>query len=110
MTDPDVQQAFLAEIREALRAGPRGAQLDAAIVARFWGFQLKDILVPVHLWHGEQDRNVPPAMGRNLAASMPASHATFYRDEAHLSLMRHHAHDILAALGGASDGARQTSE
>ena len=104
MANPDVQQAFLAVIREALRGGPRGAQLDAAIVASPWGFQLEDIPVPVHLWHGEQDRNVPPAMGRYLAVSIPASHATFYRDEAHLSLMRHHAHDILVALGGASDG------
>ncbi|MCZ2857484.1 alpha/beta fold hydrolase [Blastococcus sp. VKM Ac-2987] len=98
MADPEVQQAFLAEVREALRTGARGAQHDAALLARPWGFRLEDIRAPVYIWHGEQDRNVPPQTSRRLAAAIPSSRTRFYPDEAHLSLMRHHAGEILAQL------------
>jgi hypothetical protein len=33
LTRPDFQRAFIALIQEGLRAGPRGAQLDTALMA-----------------------------------------------------------------------------
>jgi pimeloyl-ACP methyl ester carboxylesterase len=98
MADSAKQQAFLATLREALRQGPRGVQEDAAQVVRPWGFQLEEIAVPVHLWHGNADLNAPVAMGRYLAEHLPQCHAAFYPNEGHLSLVEHHAQEILGVL------------
>ena len=35
-----------------------------------WGFNLARIDIPVELWHGELDRNVPIAHGYRLAAAL----------------------------------------
>ena len=92
---PDFQRAFVAVIQEGLRAGPRGAQLDTALMASPWDFRAQDIRVPVHIWHGEADANAPLAMGHYMAATIPNSHASFYPGEGHLSLI---AKDIEAIL------------
>ena len=39
------------------------ATLDKILTMRPWGFDLEDVSTEVHLWHGEDDRVVPPAMG-----------------------------------------------
>ena len=36
-----------------------------------WGFELSDVQVPVKLWHGGRDRNVPIAHGRRSRARFP---------------------------------------
>jgi len=51
--------------------------------------------MPVHLWHGEVDRDTPIAMGRSLAAAIPKSQAHFYPDEGHLSVFVNHVQNIL---------------
>ncbi len=51
----------------------------------------------VHLWHGEADTNVPPAMGRYLAAAIPHCRPHFYRNEGHL-LAVNRMKEIQAAL------------
>jgi hypothetical protein len=50
------------------------------------------------LWHGERDDNVPVAAGRYLASALPDCRATFYADEAHLSVWLRRRRDILSAL------------
>ena len=95
---PDFQRAFIAVIQEGLRAGPRGAQLDAALMASPWDFRPQDIRVGVHLWHGEEDANAPLAMGRYMAATIADIHAFFYPGEGHLSLMANHVEEILNDL------------
>ncbi len=54
--------------------------------------------VPVALWHGERDRNVPVAHGRYLAGVIPGCRATFYPADAHLSTFVNHRREFLAAL------------
>ena len=95
---PDFQRAFIALIQEGLRAGPRGAQLDTALMASPWDFRPQDIRVAVQLWHGEADANAPPAMGQYLSATIPNSHASYYQGEGHLSLMAKHLEEILNVL------------
>ena len=90
----------MACFQESCRQGPRGPVLDVGLMARPWGFDLAAIKVPVLLWHGERDRNVPAAHGRYLAGAISTCRATFYPDEAHLSLPRNHQREILSALAG----------
>jgi pimeloyl-ACP methyl ester carboxylesterase len=81
---PEIRDALLAEVKEAFRQGSRGAACELRLYSRKWGFRLRDITMPVYLWQGEADANVPPAMGRYLAAKIPGCRATFYPGEGHL--------------------------
>jgi pimeloyl-ACP methyl ester carboxylesterase len=95
---PDFRQGFIAMIREALLAGPRGAQWDAALMVSLWDFRPQDIQLAVYLWHGEKDENAPLAMGRFMADAIPNSQVRFYPDEGHLSLMSKYIEEILYVL------------
>lgn len=98
LTQPEFQRGFVAMLKEALRHGPRGAQVDTALMVSPWGFSPQAITAPVQLWHGEADRNAPIAMGRYLAAAIPHSQAHFYPGEGHLSLLAKHIDEILNCL------------
>jgi hypothetical protein len=78
LTRPEFQDRFFAMIREALRAGPRGAQWDTALMVGPWDFCSQDIRSEVYLWHGEMDASAPLAMGRYMAAAIPNSQAFSY--------------------------------
>jgi pimeloyl-ACP methyl ester carboxylesterase len=97
---PEVRHGFMACFEEACRRGVRGPVQDVALLAKPWGFDLGQIAVPVLLWHGERDGNVPVAHGRHLAKSIPGCRATFYPNEAHLSLLLNHHNEILGSLAG----------
>jgi pimeloyl-ACP methyl ester carboxylesterase len=98
LAHPEVQQVFIEMVREALRAGPGGVQWDTALMVSPWDVRPQDIRMPVHLWYGDMDTHAPPAMGHYLAAAIPESHATFYPNEGHLSLIYNHAEGILGVL------------
>src|SRR5262249_19486020 len=95
---PEIRDGFMACYQESCRQGPRGPVWDVALMACPWGFDLAAIRVPVRLWQGERDRNVPAAHGRYLAGALSNCCATFYPDEAHLSLPLNHQREILGAL------------
>jgi len=97
---PEIRDAFMACFQESCRQGPKGPVWDMGLMARPWGFDLAAINIPVLLWQGERDRNVPVAHGRYLAGIIPTCRATFYPDEAHLSLLLNHQREILSALAG----------
>ena len=63
-----------------------------------WDFHPQEIAVTVHLWHGEDDREIPIAMSRDLAAALPKSQAYIYPGEGHLSVMANHVQEILDVL------------
>ena len=98
LTRPEFQGRFIAMIREALRAGPRGAQWDTGLMVSPWDFRPQDIQLAVYLWHGEKDGNAPLAMGRFMADAIPKSQVRFYPDEGHLSLISKYIEEILYVL------------
>jgi pimeloyl-ACP methyl ester carboxylesterase len=81
---PEVRDVLVADITEAFRQGIAGAAGDVALLGRPWGFSLREIEPEVHLWQGEADTLVPPAMGRYLAEQIPQCHATMLPGEGHL--------------------------
>ena len=85
-------------LKGAIRSGARGAQWDTALTVSRWEFRLQDIAMKVYLWYGERDRNVSPAMGRYLEATLPNSDASTYPSEGHFSLIINHAEEILSVL------------
>jgi pimeloyl-ACP methyl ester carboxylesterase len=97
-----IRNGFIRCFEEACRQGTRGPATDVALIARPWGFDLAAVKVPVLLWHGERDRNVPVACGRYLARVLPNCRAAFYANEAHLSLPLNHQAELLGALAKAA--------
>ena len=100
---PAVRDAFFRDLRHAsATTGQAGAQ-DFRLFARDWGFRLEDITVPVHIWQGDVDRNVPPAHGRRLADRIPGAVLHEIPGEGHL-LFVDHMPDILSTVvtGGSS--------
>ncbi len=94
---PGVRELFMASFGEAFRQGTDGVAWEGWLLARPWGFPLEEITVPTHLWQGEADVVVTPAMGRYLAASIPHCTAHFLPGAGHLLLFTHWA-EILSVM------------
>jgi pimeloyl-ACP methyl ester carboxylesterase len=95
---PEIMAMFKQDTTEAFRSGSRGAAWETLMYARPWGFGLEGIAMEVHLWQGEQDKNVAPSMGHYQARAIPNCRANFYPDEGHISLAVNHIEEILATL------------
>jgi pimeloyl-ACP methyl ester carboxylesterase len=95
---PEMVKGVVDTFGEALRSGIAGVHHEAGLYAHPWGFRLEAITAEVHLWHGEQDDDVLVSVGRYVAGAIPNCHATFFKDEGHLSLIPKHVRDILSIL------------
>lgn len=94
---PAVRDAFLRDLRHASSTTAQAGAQDFQIFARDWGFRLEDITVPVHIWQGDVDRNVPPSHGRLQADAIPGAVLHEIPGEGHL-LFVDHMQDILGKL------------
>ena len=88
-----------ASMVESFRQGSRRLAYEARLLARPWGFDMERIRCDrVFVWHGELDQNVPAYFGRLVGQAIPGCMAVFYPDEAHLSIIVHHANAIVSTL------------
>lgn len=99
LEQPALQQAFLEEGRRASRTNARATAQDFALFTRPWGFRLEDVRVPVDVYCGELDVNVPVAHGRRQADRIPNAKLHCFADEAHLLFVAHADEILLAAAG-----------
>jgi pimeloyl-ACP methyl ester carboxylesterase len=99
---PDVQERFAMTRREAFRQGVDGAVLDLILLHQPWGFELEDIAVTTHWWHGSLDPIAPLATVRE-ATTRTEIQLTIYEDEGHAVSFEHGA-EILAELAATSEG------
>lgn len=97
---PELADLLYDSTLEALRQGTRGARHELYLYSRRWGFRLDRIEVPVLLWHGEKDKNVPPSMGRYQAEKIPNCTATFLPNEGHMGCIANHLDDVFSAVLG----------
>jgi pimeloyl-ACP methyl ester carboxylesterase len=84
---PEVREILIADITDAFRQDSRGAAWDIVLLGRPWGFALREIKPEVHLWQGEADTLVPPAMGRYQASQIPRSHLRLFPGQGHLLII-----------------------
>ncbi len=61
--------------RAALLGDVRALRHDGLIYTSDWGFDLREIRLPVRFWHGDEDWNIPLALAQKTAALLP--HAIF---------------------------------
>lgn len=101
VSSADAMRIFAQDMPESYRRGGKPGVDDMRAVLLDWGFRLEDIRArKIFLWQGEADPNVPPAMGRYLAATIPNVEATFVPNEGHFLYITHWS-DILKQLAEA---------
>ena len=87
-----------ASMRGALVTGVDGWLDDDLAFAKPWGFEVGDVAVPVVLWHGDEDRFVPPAHGRWLAERLANVDAHLSAEDGHLTLITRRVPEVHAWL------------
>ena len=88
---------FFENLDEMVKHGSEGAYWDARVFLGEWGFDCADIEMPVSLFYGADDQNVPIQMGEYYREAIPTTEATFYEGEGHF-IMYSRAGEILRSL------------
>ncbi len=102
---PEIIEIFSEAAKEAHRQGVQGDAWEWQLYVRSWGFSLKDITMPLKLWYGLYDQQVPIGMGRYLANELPNADLIEVEDGGHFSTINNHIDDIFSYLCKHSDGA-----
>jgi|SRR5687767_3674859 len=87
--DPVQVESLLESFREYGRQGAMGYAWEAVAVLQPWSFQLADISMPVHLWHGAQDPRVPLATQEFAAETIPDARFTVWADAGHFGTAKY---------------------
>lgn len=98
LRDPQVRDKLLMTIREAFRAGARGAIHDLQLYASNRGEEINRIKTPIRFWHGVADRTVPITHARFLSGLIEHADIREYPHEGHFSLPVNCGDVILAEL------------
>jgi pimeloyl-ACP methyl ester carboxylesterase len=96
MSDPDrelirdraVADFYANDMREAFRQGVRGPADDAILLYQDWGFNLEEIAIPVHIFHGQEDKFAPYSFAEYLHHTIPQTTLHAYPQEGHLFLYK----------------------
>lgn len=94
---PESIELLAQSVREGFRSGWRGVAWDDVLINRDWGFGPAEIRVPIELWHGDLDVNVPPHAGEYLHREIPNSTLIMMPGQGHFVLLTHWR-PVLAAL------------
>ncbi|MEC3956176.1 alpha/beta hydrolase [Nocardia sp. CDC153] len=97
--DAELTAKLEENLRRSFEQGSRGFATDIRLVfTREWGFALTDVTVPVQVWHGDADGNVPADDAHRLAAALPHGRLHIVPGAGHLLFVDRPA-DILASMG-----------
>jgi pimeloyl-ACP methyl ester carboxylesterase len=94
----DREAVLSSVINECLLQGTRGAVYDVRLYVKPWDFNIRDIRLPVIMFHGEEDRNAPLAMIQSLISRYPAATLQAFTGEAHFSTLLNHFDSIARTL------------
>jgi pimeloyl-ACP methyl ester carboxylesterase len=81
-----LREGFLDDLCHPSPTAARAAARDFWLFTRRWDVDLAGLAVPAHVWHGSQDRNVPVAHARVIAARCPAAQLHIVDGGRHLLL------------------------
>ena len=85
-------------LNEGLRSGTQGTAWDLQLYFRKWDFNLDEIRMPLTLFYGEDDRNVPIDLVKQIAATLPTTKLVMYPNEGHISVVVNQIEAIAKAL------------
>jgi pimeloyl-ACP methyl ester carboxylesterase len=82
--DASIRDAMLDDLRQASATTGRAAARDFWLFSRAWDVDISQIQVPVDVWQGTEDRNVPLAHGRVIANLCPTAELHVVEGGGHL--------------------------
>lgn len=82
--DAAIRDAMLDDLRNASPSTGRAAARDFWLFARAWDVDISQIKVPVDVWQGTEDRNVPFPHGRVIANRCPTAELHVVEGGGHL--------------------------
>jgi pimeloyl-ACP methyl ester carboxylesterase len=91
-------QALNESAIEAMRQSTKGCAWDVLMYLRPLDFDLEEIQIPLKLFHGEQDRNIPISMAKRAIDRLPTAKLITYPDEGHISVVVNQFEAIVQAL------------
>lgn len=86
LSDPRLFRIMMRSGRVAMLSPFQAVRWDGNLYSSDWGFDLADIEVPVHFWHGDQDGNIPLALAQKAAARIPKARFKTCAGHGHFSL------------------------
>jgi pimeloyl-ACP methyl ester carboxylesterase len=111
LASPQLRDMIAQSLREGFANGPAGWFDDAWCLSSTWGFALRDIALPVHMWYGEIDRNVPLKAVERMAAELNVALLELIPGGGHLSWLAQaqSVHETLLAAPSPHAGDRRKS-
>jgi pimeloyl-ACP methyl ester carboxylesterase len=94
----EVQAVLMDSLREAFRQGPEGWFDDSWVLSNDWGFDLGDVRLPVHMWYGELDRNVPLNAMKRMGQELQVASLTVIPGAGHLGWLAQEEEVLLTLL------------
>lgn len=94
---PEFKAMFLDDLLNGSRRQLAAPLADVVLFARYWGFRLDEVQVPVHWWHGDADHIVPFAHGEQAVSRLPDARLYPIPGESHLAGLGH-AEQILRTV------------
>jgi pimeloyl-ACP methyl ester carboxylesterase len=86
---PDVRRMLVESLTEAFVNGPVGWFDDSWALSNPWGFELGEVPVPVRMWYGEADRNVPLKAVQKMAEQLKVDSLEIIPGAGHLGWLTH---------------------
>ena len=80
---------LIRDAQEAFRQGTRAVAEETLLNYQAWGFALGDIAIPVHLFHGTEDKLVPFSFGEFKARHLPQARFNRLPGKGHFHLLLH---------------------
>ncbi len=87
--DDAYAEHFVANLQEAMRQSLDGLVDDQIAIVSPWGFDLTEITIPISVWHGTLDDNVPVGHAYWFAEHIPNPTVHIEEGEGHLSISVH---------------------
>jgi pimeloyl-ACP methyl ester carboxylesterase len=101
LADDDARELFADALSYGFAGGWRGYYDDNRAFFMPWGFDVRDIEVPVALFYGDADLMVPPTHGAWLASTLRRASIHHVAEEGHLSIYARHFDEIATELAAA---------
>jgi pimeloyl-ACP methyl ester carboxylesterase len=81
---PEFKAMFLDDLLNGSRKQLAAPFADIVVFARYWGFRLDEVKVPVRWWHGDRDHIIPYAHGQHVVCRLPDAELHPMPGESHL--------------------------
>ena len=84
LSRPEFKAMFLDDLLNGSRKQISAPLADVLLFSRPWGFDLGDVEVPVHWWHGDADHIIPFEHGVHAVSRLPDAELHVLAGESHL--------------------------